>query len=474
MENLHRSYGVFEDESSKNRGEELQGGDKALRSQSTNTQFAFVGTGYSHARITRLDTKRNRFKGLHKETLVEFDSTSSHDHGSSDKLELIIESDASVEEFKNEEPIDEGLVTTKEAFYDVLFGSWLNVLLVFLPFGWFAANADWSPQSIFWLNFLAMIPMAAILGDFTEEIAAHTNQTIGGLVNASFGNLVEVIIALEALRANEIRVVQASMLGSVFSNLLLVLGSCFFFGGLKYEQQKFNSVSAAASISLLALSSIALVLPTPFAKYYDVDDGSVLMISRFAALFLISMYIQLLVFQLCTHKHIFADEEDENVAFPLLFAIGGLIVVTFLLSISSEFLVGSIDGFCESSGISKTFVGIIILPVVGNAVEHMTAITVATKDKMDLAMGVAIGSCTQIALFVAPVTVIYGWINNIPMNLNYPHFEIALYLLSVIIVSLTISTQYTNWLLGTLLISTYFMIAIGFWFEKVEPSHHSN
>ena len=261
------------------------------------------------------------------------------------------------------------------------------MLLVFLPFGWYGANADWSPASIFWLNFLAMIPLAAILGDFTEEIAAHTNQTIGGLVNASFGNLVEVIIALEALRAGEIRVVQASMLGSVFSNLLLVLGSCFFFGGLKHEQQKFNSVSAAASISLLGLSSIALVLPTPFAKYYEVEDGSVLMISRYAALFLISMYIQLLIFQLCTHKHIFADEEDEGVSTSLIFAIGGLIVVTILLSFSSEYLVASIDGFCVDSGISKTFVGIIILPVVGNAVEHMTAITVATKDKMDLAMG---------------------------------------------------------------------------------------
>jgi Ca2+:H+ antiporter len=203
------------------------------------------------------------------------------------------------------------------------------------------------------------------------------------LINATFGNAVEVVVAIQALLANEIRVVQSSMLGSIFSNLLLVLGGCFFFGGLKYPQQYFNATAATANMGLLALSAIALVLPTPFANYYDLGDESVLLISRFAAIFLMFMYLQLLVFQLHTHASVFAVEDGDgevelaNLSFAV--SILGLLVTTLLVTIFSEYLVDSIDGFTTASGISRTFVGIILLPIVGNAVEHITAITVARK-----------------------------------------------------------------------------------------------
>jgi Ca2+:H+ antiporter len=305
---------------------------------------------------------------------------------------------------------------TVEAIKSIILGKPVSVLLLLIPFAIWSKFAGWGAEYIFWLNFCVMIPLAAILGDFTEEAALHTNDTIGGLLNATFGNAVEVVVAVQALLANEIRVVQASMIGSIFSNLLLVLGCCFFFGGLYYKEQVFNSTAATANMGLLALSSIAMVLPTPFAEYYNVQDEHVLIISRVAALFLLFMYIQLLVFQLHTHKDIFDEgpqqkskdsvdddeeeeesagevEEEEEPSISFTVAMVGLAITTLSVTFFSDFLVGSIDEFCESSGISRTFVGLIILPIVGNAVEHITAVTVAMKNKMDLAMGGAsIGS----------------------------------------------------------------------------------
>jgi Ca2+:H+ antiporter len=327
------------------------------------------------------------------------------------------------------------------ALKGIILGKAVSVLLLLAPLAVMSHYLSWDARLIFWLNFLVMIPLAAILGehsfvtclealkqmstclnlpnlipyvsgDFTEEAALHTNDVIGGLLNASFGNAVEVVVAIQALLANEIRVVQASMLGSIFSNLLLVLGCCFFFGGLRFKEQSFNSASATANMALLSLSSIALVLPTPFAEYYNIQDEHVLTISRFAACFLLIMYVQLLIFQLYTHADIFEaaaaeqiaskkqaegqedeEEEEEEASIPMSVALIGLALTTLSVTVFSDFLVGSIDDFCESSGISRTFVGLILLPIVGNAVEHITAVTVAMKDKMDLAMGGKFGVC---------------------------------------------------------------------------------
>jgi Ca2+:H+ antiporter len=222
-------------------------------------------------------------------------------------------------------------------------------------------------------------------------------------------------------------------------------------------------------MGLLALSSTALVLPTPFAEYYVIEDEHVLAVSRFAAVFLMAMYLQLLIFQLRTHAALFEDggEEEELPRIPLSVALLSLFFVTLLVAVFSDFLVASIDGFTTESGISRTFVGLILIPIVGNAVEHMTAVTVAMKDKMDLAMGIAVGSCTQVALFVIPLTVLVGWACGKDMTLNFPVFEIMLYILSVVTVFICLSNPKGNWLEGSLLITTYVMIGVGFWFEKV-------
>mmetsp|Transcript_40400 Transcript_40400/g.79051 ORF Transcript_40400/g.79051 Transcript_40400/m.79051 type:complete len:490 (+) Transcript_40400:140-1609(+) len=352
--------------------------------------------------------------------------------------------------------------------YEMLTGKAINILLIFLPLAYASHVLEWKPTYVFWLNFLAMVPLASLLGDFTEELAMHTNQTIGGLINASFGNAVEVVVSIQALLANEIRVVQASLIGSVFSNLLLVQGFCFFCGGMKFKQQKFNPIAASANLSLLLLSSLALILPTPFASYADLENEDVLLVSRIAAVFLLCMYIQLLIFQLVTHKDLFDEESDEKPALSFFAAAVGLISMTLLVTVFSEFLVASIDGFVNECGISKTFVGVVILPIVGNAVEHITAVSMAMKNKMDLAMGIAIGSSTQIAMFVVPATVLIGWSYGIDMTLNFPMYEVSLYLLSILISIHSTTSGTTNWLGGSLLIFTYFMIAAGFYFEKLD------
>ncbi|KAL3784357.1 hypothetical protein HJC23_004120 [Cyclotella cryptica] len=288
----------------------------------------------------------------------------------------------------SKETIPEVEGTPLEALKEMFTGNKINVLFIFLPFAYLSHAHEWNDGSIFILNFLAMVPLASMLGLFTEELAAHTNDVIGGLINATFGNAVELVVAIQALLVNDYRVVQASLIGSVFSNLLLVLGMCFFVGGLKHKEQTFIALGAVASIALLGLSGLTLYLPQQFAD----NEEDVVTISRIGAIILIVMYAQLLFFQLKTHAHIFNnggdDGEDGEVALiPFSWALTGLVVVTAIVTVLSEFLVGSIDGFCEEFHLGRSFVGVIILPVVGNAVEHISAVSVAYKNKMDLALG---------------------------------------------------------------------------------------
>ena len=302
---------------------------------------------------------------------------------------------------------------------------------------------EWDPTAVFTLNFLAIIPLAACLSFATEEISKRLGETLGGLLNATFGNAVELIVSVIALRAGEIEVVQSSMLGSILSNLLLVLGMCFMLGGFfnmndangNGTEQSFQSVTAQTTCSLMALASASLVIP---AALYNVLDSahehekqaSILLLSRGTAIILLLLYVLYLWFQLRTHKNLFmpedpaeleaASEEDEGNVMSPWAAAAVLIVVTLMVSFCADYLVDSIDAIVEKHDISKNFIGLILIPIVGNAAEHVTACVVAVRNKMDLAMGVAIGSSIQIALLVTPFLVIMGWIIDQPMSL---HFE---------------------------------------------------
>merc|ERR1711865_55145 len=347
----------------------------------------------------------------------------------------------------------------------------ISVLLVFAPLGLLSEHLGFPGPATFLFNFFAIVPLAWLLGEATESIASYTGQTIGGLLNATFGNAVEMILSIFALQAGLIRVVQ----GSLLSNLLLVLGMSFLMGGYYYPTQKFNKSGAGANTTLLMLACFAMVVPAIFViNFPNEEHGSALAISHTTAVILGLMYVLFLVFQLKTHTEDFKsaaddDEEDEEEA-P--FSMGGsitiLCVVTMIVAACSEALVGSIEALTEEWGISEAFVGTILVPIVGNAAEHSTAITMAMRNKMDLAIGVAVGSSTQIALFVVPFTVLAGWVMQVEMTLDFKSFETAVMVMTVMITMSTLQDGKSNWLEGAVLMCSYLLVGCAFWYM---PDH---
>jgi Ca2+:H+ antiporter len=355
--------------------------------------------------------------------------------------------------------------------WEILKTNYVNVLLVFVPIGILAGILQWSPVLQFVFNFIAIIPLASLLAFATEELAVPLGQTLGGLLNATFGNAVELIVSIIALRNNEIRIVQASMLGSILSNILLVLGCCFFIGGLRYQEQTFNSTVASTMSSLLTVATSSLIIP---ATLYAVmsenrsQDANIMILSRGTAIILLVIYVAYLYFQLKSHSELFDDAEAQEVAGEGVQLLGPwsagvvLVIVTLLVAICAEYLVDSIDAIVEKAHISKTFIGLILIPIVGNAAEHVTAVVVAWKNKMDLAIGVAVGSSLQIALFVTPFLVVLGWIMDRPMTLHFETFETVSFFLASLVVVLLIQDGKSNYLEGLLCLGMYFIIALAF------------
>ncbi|KAI8378098.1 calcium/proton exchanger [Choanephora cucurbitarum] len=345
--------------------------------------------------------------------------------------------------------------------------SYVNYLLIFVPISIFFSIIESSATVVFTLNFIAIIPLAKLLGFATEEIALRSGSTIGALLNATFGNAVELILGVIALKEGLIRVVQASVLGSILSNLLLVLGFCFFLGGLHRTEQKFNVTAAQTSCSLLAVTTLSLLVPAAFSVSTPNEDTqeSILQLSQGVSIVLLIVYVLYLFFQLKTHTFLYEDENDEEEApsTSLSFSIISLSVLACIVSIHAEYLVGAIEGVVKSWGINETFVGIILLPIVGNAAEHVSAVTFAMKDKMNLCIGIAISSSLQIGLLVTPVLVIAGWAINQPMSLFFEDFETVILFASVLIVNYLIQDGRSNWLEGILLLSCYVIISMAFY-----------
>ena len=364
----------------------------------------------------------------------------------------------------------------------VLLSSPLNILLLFVPLGIVWGFLEISHTWTFVFNFLAIIPLAAILAYATEELAEKAGSTVGGLLNATFGNAVELIVSIIALREGQVRIVQASMLGSLLSNLLLVLGFCFIFGGYNRVQQTFNQTAAQTMSSLLAISCASLLIPAAFkatlpsGKEDNLIDEKILELSRGTAIVLLVVYVLFLYFQLGTHHALFEEQEEETEevlsqisakpphSLTIKSSVSFLLAATILVSICADYLVGTIDGIVESTGLSKTFIGLILIPIVGNAAEHVTSVMVAIKDKMDLALGVAIGSSLQIALFVTPFMVLVGWAIDVPMTLNFSTFETAILFVSILLSNYLILDGESNWLEGVMSLAMYILIAMAFFY----------
>ncbi|KAM0439819.1 hypothetical protein ACHAPT_000916 [Fusarium lateritium] len=363
-----------------------------------------------------------------------------------------------------------------------LLSSYVNFLLVMVPIGIVAGKLGWNSTAVFTINFFAIIPLAAVLSFATEEISLKLGETMGGLLNATFGNAVELIVSIVALKEKQIDIVQASMLGSILSNLLLVMGMCFLFGGMIHRgsngngtEQVFSSATAQTTCSLMTLSSASLIIPAALYAVLDQSgsrdkDQSILTLSRGTAIILLLLYVLYLVFQLRTHSNLFdaenqnsGDHEDpEEPTLGTISAVVVLVVTTILVAICADYLVGSIDDLVETSGISRAFIGLILIPIVGNAAEHVTAVVVAIRDKMDLAMGVAIGSSIQIALLVTPFLVIVGWIIGSDMSLHFETFQTVAFSVSVLVVTYTVQDGKSNYLEGAMLLGLYAIIALAF------------
>ncbi|MBW4555500.1 MAG: calcium/proton exchanger [Trichormus sp. ATA11-4-KO1] len=349
------------------------------------------------------------------------------------------------------------------------------VFLLFIPVSLAAHFLEWGELIVFITAGLAILPLAAWMGTATEEIAVVVGPTLGGFLNATFGNATELIIALIALNAGLVDVVKASITGSIISNLLLVMGFSMLLGGLRYKEQTFQSIVARVNASSMNLAVIAILLPT--AMNYTsigISEKTLQNLSLAVAVVLILVYALTLLFSMKTHAYLYdvgvaeiEAEEPPHTKPNILLWSGVLLVCTLLVALESEMLVGSLEVATSQLGLTSLFTGVILVPIVGNAAEHATAVTVAMKDKMDLSLSVAVGSSMQIALFVAPVLVIAGWVLGQPMDLDFNPFELVAVAVSVLIANSISSDGKSNWLEGTLLLAAYTVLGLAFYFHPV-------
>ncbi|KAH7101355.1 Sodium/calcium exchanger protein-domain-containing protein, partial [Auriculariales sp. MPI-PUGE-AT-0066] len=419
--------------------------------------------------------------------------------------------------------------TTAESLRHALTYSWINVLLLCNPVAWALHYSNQAAMPTFVVALLGVIPLAGLLGFGTESIALYTGDALGGLINATLGNATEFIIAILLLVKCEIRVVQASLLGGLLSNLLLVLGMAFLVGGIRYSEQEFMQTAAQLNTNLMTLAVTALIFPSAFAFALGsvLDETSekrvILEMSRGSSIILIIIYITYMVFQLYSHAHYYnpaadttaryhsssssssssessddersvyqrvkrrgrkmtgrgsadgneadrvasegsEEEEHERPEANIPVALAILLGSTGLTYLTAEALTDSLEKIGESGSVTPEWLGLILLAVVGNAAEHVTAVFVAYRNKVDLALSVSVGSCIQIALFVIPLLVLIGWIIDKPLSLLFDPLETVTLFLSVLLVRFATEDGRTHYMSGVALVGTYILIAFSFWF----------
>jgi len=350
----------------------------------------------------------------------------------------------------------------------------MNWLLIFIPVTIALEHVEgMSAPVIFFSAALAIVPIAAMIVSATEQLAVRTGDAVGGLLNATFGNAPELIIALVALKAGYLEMVRASLVGAILANLLLALGAAFLLGGFRHHDQRFNPQATRAYSTMMFLAAVSLAVPSAFSRYFA-PQGTIrqeqLLNLSIAGLLLLA-YALYLFFSLKTHPGAFASiesaeeahSEEEHWGVPR--AVGTLVVASVLAAWMSEILVGAAENTGKALGMSQVFIGIVFLAIVGGAAESGSAIAMGRKNKMDLSVGIALGSCIQIALFVAPVLVIASYfIAPQPMDLSFNRAEIGSLLIAVLIGALVCGDGQSNWYKGIQLMTVYAIIALMFYF----------
>lgn len=356
-------------------------------------------------------------------------------------------------------------------------------LLIFIPIAIAAEKLEWNALAVFGLSAVAIVPLAIWLSTATEEIAVTLGPSIGGLLNAVFGNATELIIAIVALKEGLVDIVKASITGTIVSNLLLVMGLSMLLGGLRYKEQEFKPVVARVNGSTMTLAVIAIVLPATVISTSNVVEASAIEnLSIFVAVVLIAVYAFTLLFSLKTHSYLYDvgvielegeltttdGEAHTEHAKPNLWLWGGVLVAaTIGVAVVSEIFVGAVEAATAGLGLTPLFTGVILLPLVGGAAEYVTAVRVALKNNMDLSVSVAMGSSLLVALLVAPILVLIGVVLGQPMDLNFNLFEVVAVAIAVITANLISLDGRSNWLEGMLLLATYAILGAAFYFHPV-------
>jgi Ca2+:H+ antiporter len=349
-------------------------------------------------------------------------------------------------------------------------GRRLNVLLLAAPISWAIHYTSPSSAWVFLAAAISLVPLAGIIGQGTEELASRSGPAIGGFLNATFGNAAELIIAIVALGEGHTELVKASITGSIVGNLLLVLGVSFFVGGLRRTHQRFHRTAATNTSAMLFLAVVALVMPAVFdlAIYGNLQaqPRAIVRLSLWTSIVLIAAYVGSLVYAFTVQRDLFRPSERAAHApgLTLTEAIALLAIGTVLTTIQAELLVGALQPALGQFAFTELFVGVIVVAIIGNAAEHYSAVEAARRDEMTLAVEIAVGSSAQIALFVAPIVILYSFAIGRPMSLLFNAFEIAAIALSVVATSMVVTDGESNWVEGLQLISVYLVLAIAFYF----------
>ncbi len=351
----------------------------------------------------------------------------------------------------------------------------LNWLQVFIPISLWMEHSHASPPIVFFSAALAIVPIAALIVRSTGQLATYTGDAVGGLLNATFGNAPELIIALVALHAGQLEMVRASIIGAILANLLLALGIAFLIGGIRHHDQNYNRVASRTYATMMLLAAMSLAIPSAFSRVLapteTVRQEAMLNVGVAAAL--LAIYVLYLVYSLKTHRGSFASEGgdgghghgDDGPRWSLPRALISLVVASLLAAWMSEVLVGAADGTGKALGMSSVFIGIVFLAVVGGAAESGSAIAMGAKNKPDLSISIALGSSIQIALFIAPVLVFASYfIAPMPLELSFSRAEVGTLFIGVIIGAMVYGDGQANWFKGVQLITIYLIIAMMFYF----------
>lgn len=343
-------------------------------------------------------------------------------------------------------------------------------LLAFIPITILAHFMHVSPLVVFFLSAIAIVPLARYIGEATEVLSEYTGPALGGLLNATFGNATELIIGVFAIRAGLLEVVKASITGSIIGNLLLVLGMSMFFGGMKHKKQVFNRTAAMTGSATLLLAVAALAMPAVFQLTAPAIGSQIIEeLSVFVAIFMMVIYFASLWFMLYTHKHLYSEEvgkiEEVEAKWSKFKTISILLIATVAVAWMSEILVGSIEPLVASFGWTELFIGVIFVAVIGNAAEHTSAIIMARKNRMDLALQISIGSGTQIVMFVAPFLVLISLLFKEQMSLVFNSFELVAIILAVMITNMVVEDGESNWFEGLQLVMAYAIMGVAFFFH---------